>query len=89
MNSALIYAVGEQRTTHQFIVLHSPLAPDFGKPPPLTLKRPALHLFISHKLQCAIAHPYQCERRAAIEPAPTLVKVYRAEPTWGIQIDGG
>ena len=89
MNSALVHAVGERRITHQLIVLHGPLAPEFGKPPPLTLKYPALHLFISHKLQCAMAHPHQCECRAAIEPAPTLVKVYRAEPTWGIRIGGG
>ena len=89
MNPALVYVVGEQRTTYQLIVLHSPLAPDFGEPPPLTLKRPALHLFIRHKLQRAVAHTHQRERRAAVEPAPTLVAIYRAEPAWSIRIDGG
>jgi len=66
---------------HRLIILHSPLAPEFGELPPLTLKRPSLHLFIYNKLQR--------KHRAVVEPVPTLVTVYRAEPAWGIQIDGG
>ena len=81
--------MGEQRTTHQLIVLHSPLAPEFGRPPPLTLKRPALHLFIRHELQRAIAHAHQRERRAAVKSAPTLVAVYCTEPAWSIRIGVG
>ena len=81
--------MGEQRITYQLIVLHSPLAPEFGKPLLFALKRPALHLFICHKLQRAVTHAHQREHRAAVEPVPTLVAEYRAEPAWGIQIDGG
>src|SRR5712691_823825 len=88
MNSVLVYVVVEQRTTYQLIVLYGPLAPELGKPPPLTLKRPALHLFIRHKLQRAVAHAHQRERRATVEPAPTLVAVYHAEPAWSIRING-
>ena len=73
--------MGEKRATHQVIILHCPLAPKFGELPPLTLKRPSLHLFICHELQR--------ERRAVVEPVSTLVTVYRAEPAWGIRIDGG
>jgi len=80
INSVLAYVVGEQRTTHQLIILYNPLAPEFGQPPPLTLKRPVLHLFIRHELQRTVAHAHQCERRAVVEPAPTLIAVYRAEP---------
>ena len=70
----------QKRRTHQFIVLHRPRAPEFGKPPPLALKGPVFHLLICHKLQRAVTDAHQCERRAAVEPAPTLVAVYRAEP---------
>src|SRR6266581_1203203 len=89
MNSALVYVMDEQCMTYQLLVLHSPLVPKFGEPLPLTLKHPALHLFICHKLQRAIAHTYQCERRAAVKPVPTLITVDRVEPAWSIRIDGG
>ena len=85
----LVYVVGEQRTTHQLIILHGPLAPEFGRPPPLTLKRPVLHLFVRHELQRTVAHAHQRERRAAVEPAPTLVAVYCTETAWSIRIDRG
>jgi hypothetical protein len=70
----------QKSRTHQFIVLHRSRAPEFGKPPPLALKRPAFHLLICHKLQHAVTDAHQRERHAAVEPAPTLVAVYQAEP---------
>ena len=44
----------QKSRTHQFIVLHRPRAPKFGKPPALALKRPAFHLLIRHKMQRAV-----------------------------------
>ena len=79
-DSVLVHIVGEQSRPYQLLVLHSPLASEFGKLPSLTLKCPALHLFIRQEIQRAIAHPHQRERRAAVEPAPTLITVYRAKP---------
>jgi len=74
MNSVLVYVAGEQHTTYQLIILHSPLAPEFGEPLLLTLKRPALHLFICHILQrAALARQ---RKYALVEPVPTLVMVY-------------
>ena len=81
MNSPLIYIMVGKPTTYQLIILHSPLAPEFSNPPPLALIRPVLHLFICHKLQCAIADAYQGEGCATIEAAPTFIAIYRTEPT--------
>jgi hypothetical protein len=40
-------------------------ATEHFEPPPPTLESPNLHLFVRHKLQRAVAHAHQWERRAA------------------------
>ena len=71
-----------QNGLYQLVVLHRPRAAELLKLAPPALKSPALHLFVRHELQRAVAHAHQRERRAEVEPAQTLGTIYRAGPTW-------
>ena len=70
-----------QNGLYQLVVVHRPRVAEPVEPPPPTLESPALHLFVCHELQRAVAHAHQRERRAEVEPAQTLGAIDRTGPT--------
>jgi hypothetical protein len=64
-----------QNCLYQFIILHCPRAAELVEPPPPALESPTLHFFVRHKLQGAVAHAHQRERRATVKSAQTLLTI--------------
>lgn len=64
-----------QNCLYQLVILHRPRPAELIEPPPLALESPTLHFFVRHKLQRAVAHTDQRERRAAVKPEQALLTI--------------